>query len=83
MSPIFEIADVAQIALETLSIPTQQGLYYCTKDLIPYNPLAYQRGMCLEIAPGEGISIYQSTAGQSADQRKLGIQIEWDEVDLT
>lgn len=79
MLPIYEIADIAQIALPLV---TSQGFIYLTKDLIAYNPLVYKRGACLEIGPGEGISIYQSTAGNAGDTRRIGIQIEWDEINL-
>ena len=34
-------------------------------------------------APGEGLAVWQSVAGTAADTRKFGIQIEFEEIDLT
>lgn len=65
------------------AVLTAVGAVYACEEVIPRNPLAYVRGMDLEIAPGEGLAIWQSVAGTAADTRRFGIQVEWDEIDLT
>ena len=69
-----------------LSIPglaTAVGAFGGSKQIIPKSPIAYERGMDLEIGPGEGIGIYQTQAGSGSDTRKFVVQLEWLELDLS
>jgi hypothetical protein len=69
-----------------LSIPglaTAVGAFGGSKQIIPKSPIAYERGMDLEIGPGEGIVIYQTQAGSGSDTRKFVVQLEWLELDLS
>jgi hypothetical protein len=75
------VGDIGAFSLP--SAETAVGCFYGTKEVISKNPLAYQRGFDLEIAPNEGIVVYQSTTSTSSDTRKINIQMEWDEVDLS
>jgi hypothetical protein len=75
------VGDIGNYAIP--SAETAVGLFYAQKEIIPFNPFAWARGISLEFAPGEGLVIWQSTAGTTSDTRKFGIQIEWDEIDLT
>ncbi len=65
------------------SIMTAVGAVHAGEEVIPRNALSYTRGQDLEIAPGEGLVVYQTVAGTAADTRKFNIQIEFDEVDLS
>jgi len=47
------------------------------------DPQAFIRGSDLEIAPGEGLVVYQSVAGTTSDPRRFSLQVKWIEVDLT
>lgn len=78
---ITKLADFGQAAFPSLE--TSVGLCYVVKEVLPFNPFAYQRGLCLECGPGEGIAIWQSVAGSGADSRRFSCQVEWDELDLS
>lgn len=65
------------------AVLTGVGAVFAYETVIPRNPMAYIRGVDLEIAPGEGLVIWQSVAGTGSDPRVFGLQLEWDEVDLT
>ncbi len=68
------------------SIPavlTGVGNVYAQKEVLPYNPFAWVRGDDLEIAPGEGLMIYQSVAGTATDPRRFKVSVQWIELDLT
>lgn len=58
---------------------TAVGAYEpCFKDMI--DPAA-DEDEWMYLVPGEGLVIYQDTAGTSSDTRKLNIQLLWDEID--
>lgn len=78
---VSKLSDFGQAAVP--SAETAVGIFYGVKEVVPFNPFAYQRGFCLECAPGEGIAVWQSVAGTTSDTRKFGIQVEWDELDLS
>jgi hypothetical protein len=65
------------------SAETGVGLFYAQKEILTYNPQAFNRGFTLEIAPGEGFAVIQTVAGTAADTRNFGLQVEWTEIDLT
>ncbi len=68
------------------SIPavlTGVGVVHAQKQVLPPNPFAWVRGQDLEIAPGEGLLIYQSVAGTATDPRRFSVAVRWDELDLT
>jgi hypothetical protein len=75
------VGDVGQFAIPTAE--TAAGTIWAHKEVLARNPQAFTRGFDLEIAPGEGLAIWQSTAGTVADTRTFGLQIEWQEMDLT
>ncbi len=65
------------------SVLTGVGNVYAQKQVVSRDPLAWQRGVILELGPGEGLLVYQSVAGTASDPRRFGVQIDWDEIDLT
>lgn len=75
------VADIGQFAVP--SVLTGVGQVYGAKEVVPENPQAWVRGSDLEIAPGEGLLIYQSVAGTAADPRRFGVQVRWLEIDLS
>jgi len=64
-------------------VETAVGSHGASFEVLPFNPYGFQRGQSIEIAPGEGLVVWQSVAGTASDNRRFGVQIEWDEVDLT
>ena len=75
------VGEIGQFAIP--SAETAVGQMFGQKEVLSRNPLAFVRGYDLEIAPGEGLVIYQSTAGTTSDTRTFGVQVEWSEIDLT
>lgn len=75
------VKDFGQFALP--SALTAVGMMYAQKDIILPSPQAFTRGMELEIAPGEGVAIWQSVAGTTSDTRAFGVQMNWMELDLS
>jgi hypothetical protein len=70
----------------SVSVPailTAVGIYGGGIEVLPQDPFAWQRGHSLELAPGEGIVMWQSVAGTTSDIRKFTAQFEWLELDLT
>jgi hypothetical protein len=65
------------------AILTAVGVYGGPADILPQDPFAWQRGHSLEIAPGEGLVMWQSVGGTAADVRKFVAQFEWLELDLS
>jgi hypothetical protein len=65
------------------AILTAVGTYGTTKYVFQQDPQAWIRGMVYEIAPGEGLVIYQNGAGSTSDPRTLGFAISWFEIDLS
>lgn len=65
------------------SAETAVGAFAVAKIVLPKNPLAFIRGVDLEVGPGEGLAVWQSVAGTTSDTRKFTFSIEWDEVDLS
>lgn len=58
---------------------TAVGAYEpCYKDMV--DPAA-DEDEWVQIGPGEGIVIYQDTAGTASDTRKFNLQLLWDEID--
>lgn len=73
--------DVGRIQVP--AIITAAGVYGAIVPVYNMDPLAFQRGMDVELAPGEGLVIYQPTAGTVSDPRVFGVQVAWDEMDLS
>lgn len=70
----------------SFSIPsalTAVGAFYAQKQVRQKSPLGFQRGNDLELGPGEGLVVYQSTAGTTSDTRKFTVAFEWIEVDVS
>jgi hypothetical protein len=65
------------------SILTAVGLVYGQKDVLADSPDRFTRGHAVEIAPGEGLVVYQATAGSTSDPRRFAFTISWIEVDLS
>lgn len=65
------------------AILTAVGVYGGQYVVMPRNPMAWQRGMDLEIAPGEGLVIYQVGVGTASDPRTFSTSVKWDEIDLS
>ena len=64
-------------------VQTAVGVLYSQKVVIDRSTQANQRGYDLEIGPGEGVLVYQTTGGTTSDVRGFGFQMEWLEIDLT
>lgn len=78
------VALVTQFAHYTIpAILTAVGVYGGVKHALVESPQAYVRGQFLELAPGEGMVVYQSTAGTVSDPRVFGVTIRWMEIDLS
>lgn len=65
------------------AILTAVGIYGGIVPVYRQDPQVYQRGQDLEIAPGEGIVVYQVGAGSTTDPRRFTVRAKWDEIDLT
>lgn len=65
------------------AILTAVGIYGGSEEILPFSPFGWQRGHNLEIAPGEGLLIYQDVGGTASDPRKASFQVEWMELDLS
>lgn len=74
------LGDIGQY--EVPATATAVGMYYGSKEIISYNPFAFQRGLSIELAPSEGIVFYQ-TVGSSAIGNLWSLQFEWDEIEDT
>ena len=75
---------VAQLAhYQVPAIVTAVGIYGGVNHVLVESPQAYVRGQFLEIAPGEGLVVYQSTGGTASDPRVYGVNIRWMEIDLS
>lgn len=73
-------------AVAVASVPailTAVGVYGGAAELYPNDQFAWQRGHNMEIAPGEGLVMWQSVGGTVADVRKFVAQLEFVEIDLT
>lgn len=62
---------------------TGVGVYFGHSEIMPANPLAFQRGFALELTAGEGLVVYQSVNGTTSDTRSFLFNMEWQEIDLT
>ena len=77
---VTKVADVC--GFNVPAILTAVGQYRGQEELLTESS-SYGRQSELEIAPGEGLVIWQSVAGTASDPRRFNVQVEWFEIDLT
>jgi len=75
------IGDVGHFTIP--AVLTGVGQVHAQEHILVPDPQAFIRGSDLEIAPGEGLVVYQSVAGTTSDPRRFSLQVKWIEVDLT
>lgn len=77
VTPVGQIASFAIPAVISTAAPYGgTGIIYEPHEL-------YNRGSAVEFGPGEGIAIFQPTAGTGSDTRVFNIRLVWDEIDVS